>query len=328
MKIQTNQAVYSFIGDPHFGRKFNNVFFHRKGEREKAQLEEFKHQLNEESDVCIMVGDLFDTYIVDNEVLMSVYLTLATVAMGNPNKEYLMMLGNHDISRTADVTTSFCILSIMCSNLPNIKFFTKTTKYKTNIGTEILICPYSEFTTTKDEVAKFKDGNKVDLAVGHWDTEAIAGEHNLVPLDVLVDMTDTVVTGHVHTAEMKQIGNLKFYRTGSMLPYAHSEDPQEKIYVTRTIEQAQEELASNPNVYHNKCLRLVVIEGEELPTEIDCLQLTVKKVQGKNPDDKLEVSMGVFDFKQLFYDSFKENEVPEDITDSYWEEYNKRASHD
>lgn len=62
MKIKLSDGrIVNAIGDPHLGRKFEvGVPLARRGQREAAQMRDFREKLMEEADVCIVVGDLFD----------------------------------------------------------------------------------------------------------------------------------------------------------------------------------------------------------------------------------------------------------------------------
>lgn len=327
MQLKLPELGVNFIGDPHFGKKFPYVPLHRKGEREEAQLNEFIKQLNEPCEVCIMVGDLFDTYIVPNEVILDVYDAIRSAAIVAPERHFIMMEGNHDIARNSETVTSFDILVKMLDDMDNVYFYQKIDPFYLDDGSAFLICPYAPFSTAEEEVSKFKD-QKFKLAVGHWDTDEVAGPHNLAPLELLSTMTDTIVTGHVHTAETKKVFGANFYRTGSLLPYSHSEDPDETLYVTRTIEQVAIEMAENPDCYKDKCLRLLLTDSEDVPENIDSLQLTVKRLNKFKDDEPLEVEMGVFNFQELFNQSFKENDVPDNLRDEYWEYYQQKAATD
>lgn len=315
------------IGDPHIGRKFNNVPLHRVGEREKSQLATLKEQLSatDECVATICVGDLFDTFIVSNEVLIQTADAIENEYNANPEFPIIIMAGNHDVSRNSTVVSSFFILKRMLQHLSNVIFISETTEH-TFFDDEILFCPYMEYEEARHEVSRFS-GNHYAAVFGHWDTDPIAGPHNLIPTDLLVDMTEIVVTGHVHTNDMWEIGKTEFYCTGSMQPYSHGEDPDGTMYVTRTIEQIKEALAENPKAYHDKCLRVVIGPEEVPPVDIDCLQYTVKKID-TSEKEKLEVKMGEFSFKELFDESFRENNVPDDIREHYWAKYREKTSDD
>ena len=145
MLLEINGKKYNFIGDPHFGKKFGDVPLHRKGEREQQQLDTFKVELAVPADMCIMVGDLFDTFTVSNEVLMNVHNILVD-ALNENKTQYVMLMGNHDVSRDAHKISSFQVLKSMFKDNEEIEFITT---HKPYILDKILFCPYSEFKTAK-----------------------------------------------------------------------------------------------------------------------------------------------------------------------------------
>lgn len=313
----------NFIGDPHLGKKFGGVPLHRRGEREKSQFKQFSDELNADTNITIMVGDLFDTFNVTNEVLLETMSIITEASVANPDKKFIFISGNHDVSRDANVRGSFEILDFYCCTLNNVMCYTYTHVYQWE-DLSILLCPYSEFKSAYEEVSKFSK-EKFDLVVGHWDNVEIAGPHNLIPIQALQMITNTVVSGHIHVPYTIVADKLTVHGTGSMQPYSHAEDPKGDVYVTRTVQQIQLALLGNPRAFSDKCLRVVIEKGEEIPENIDCLQLGVKVVSVTEKED-YQVELGDFNFEQMFKDTFKENEVSEEITNSYYKEYKELAS--
>lgn len=326
LELKRNLKV-NFIGDPHFGKKFGDVPLHRRGEREQQQLDVFEEQLNAESDVTIIVGDLFDTFIVSNEVLYRVYHAILRAAQARPMHHFLFLMGNHDVSRDSTLVSSFSILQAMLMHQMNVEFY-RTTQHITVGSSDILMCPYSEFKTAAEDVHPFwEDGKTFDLVVGHWDTISFGSDHNVLPAKMLKDMTQLVVTGHEHNKRdvgIDKDGNLtpeetdcSLFVTGSMIPYSHAEDPEGKLYVTKTLAEVEQTLATNPSAFHDKCLRVVLAPHEQVPEGIDCLQFTVKRIEENT--QPLEVKMeDTFSFEKLYRDLMQENEVPKELEDHYW----------
>jgi hypothetical protein len=90
-----------------------------------------------------------------------------------------------------------------------------------------------------------------------------------------------------------------------MQPMAHGEDPDERLYVTRSLPEVE----ADPEAYKDKCLRVDLRPGEVFDMEIDCLQLTVRR-----PDEELcdeAVVLGDFDLMALFQTAFDTEGVPE-----------------
>ena len=76
-----------------------------------------------------------------------------------------------------------------------------------------------------------------------------------------------------------------------MQPMAHGEDPEERLYVTRSLAEVE----ADPDTFKDKCLRVDLKPGEIFDMEIDCLQLMVRR-----PDQELDseqVVLGDFDLK-------------------------------
>lgn len=335
MLLTIKDKKVNFIGDPHMGRKFNNVPLHRRGDREAIQLAEFIEQMNVDCDLNIMVGDLFDTFIVSNEILSEVYKIIYQASLSHPKTRYVLMSGNHDISRDSGVISSFQILEEMVSWIDNVTVCMTDAEIILP-GLCGLVCPYSPFEDAATVVGKWKQmGCQYDFVVGHWDIDEIAGTHNLVPLPILKDMTPLILTGHVHgkrEAYVDILGGLteeetdvRFIGVGSMQPYAHGEDTEGKMYVTMTIEQVNQILATDPEFFREKSLRMIVAPGDE-PPEVDCLQFQLKKVDTQA--EKLEVTMTEFSFQSLFNEVMKENNVSDEIRDHYWDLYREKASDD
>lgn len=336
MQYATSGKTINFIGDPHLGKSFGGVPLHRRGEREAFQMTQFNEELNETTDVTIMVGDLFDTYLVSNEVLLATFEAIKKATESNPNKIFILISGNHDISRDSDVQSSFHVLQAMLAKYPRVKVFMETTPFVID-GLKMLLCPYSMFTSADDELAKYEDQH-FNLVVGHWDTLPIAGPHNLMPYAKLGKMADAVFSGHEHTPYQfyldkegnktdVQIDTTFVVGTGSMQPYSHGEDPHQTLYLTRTLEQVIPMLAEDPHAFRDKCVRLVLGPGEEPPADFDCLQFSIKRVTDAEKEE-LEVTLGEFDFYELFKETFLENGVPEELIAHYWELYKQKANDD
>lgn len=340
MLRRINGEDFNFIGDPHMGKRFPDVPLHRRGDREKMQLAKFKDELNTKCDFNIMVGDLFDVFNVSNEVLMDVYYAIKEAAEANPYTYFFWISGNHDISRDANVIHSFDILREMLRTLePQVRCFTETTHVRTQAKTphpdlydddyyfNLLLCPYSPFKTSAEEVEPFcMEGYQYDVVVGHWDVGTIAGPHNLIPLEHLFKVTDLVITGHEHTHLEIQHGDKLVIKTGSMQPYSHGEDPDGEFYVTRTLAQVEAALAADPLSFHDKCVRLVLSGDEQPPVGFDCLQFAVKRVD-TSLEELYEANLdGDFSFKAIFDETFKENGLSDDTINKYWDKYKQEAN--
>lgn len=335
MFLQIGTEWVRLIGDPHLGKKFNTgVPLHRRGERERNQYAEFKRQLLDTTapdgktvKAVILVGDLFDGFHMSNEVVEATYKIMADAAEQGliTGVEYITLMGNHDVTRNLNLTSSFDLLSLMKWS-SNVRFVKQVERLLfPSVDRIILLCPYDAFRPTsevfKDYPAPTDLGiDKYDYVIGHWDTVSFGNDHNLLPYN-LTSIAKVIVTGHEHNARTFTHDQTQIIVTGSMLPYSFAEDPDEKIYVTKTLK----EVLDNPQAFSDKCLKVLLEPGEELPEGIEALQLLPKYVNTEKQEET-EVVMGDFDLKAIFESCFKENEVSEETTKTYWEMYSNAAS--
>ena len=101
---------------------------------------------------------------------------------------------------------------------------------------------------------------------------------------------------------------------------AHGEDPEERLYVTRTLA----ELEADPKSFTDKCLRVDLKPGEVFDMEIDCLQLTVRRPEEELGDE--QVVLGDFDMMALFNTAFETEGVPEPFREKVIERYQSQRT--
>ncbi len=322
--IQLPNTKIEEIGDPHFAKPFvTGVPIERLGERESDQMLLFKQKLLADCDLNVCLGDIFDKFTVEDNILFSVYSAYAEAASMNPARQYVLVMGNHDASRNLDLVSSFTILKIMLAHLDNVYIIDTMTEMTTKNGDRILVVPFNAFLKS-DEIIKNNgfDRNKYAAIFGHWELESYGGEDfMLIPKDLLATMTDLVVTGHIHTPSDTMYGNLRIIGTGSMMPYSHGEDPHEQIYVTRTLADYNAAVAINPAEFRDKVLRLILAPGEEVPAGIDAKQVTTAAAKGEADTKELQVAMDEFSFEALFKSQFKLAGLSDEATADWWEKY-------
>jgi len=312
-------VAIQLIGDPHLGREFvNGVALERRGEREDKQFQQFDTLLNTEADIVIMMGDLFDKFQVKNEVLMRTFHIINQAAYANPTKEFYMMMGNHDVSRDEDRISSFKVLKSMCGHLDQV-YFIDTPMFAPRIKS--MLIPYSAFSSSVDvaeEQQPWLEMHKpLNAVFGHWDVDSFGDkDFNLVPLEQLKDYTDTIYTGHIHKPEVRTLGNVTLTVTGSMQPYSHAEDETTDYYITITLDQYNED----PTLYHDKAVRFKLKPGEEIPNDVDALQVAFQMVND-DATDELEVKMEVFSFEAIFNECLTAASVPADRIPDVWGHY-------
>ena len=105
------------------------------------------------------------------------------------------------------------------------------------------------------------------------------------------------------------IGNLAWVTVvGSLQPFAHGEEIDEHLYLTRSLAAVK----ADPSLYRDKCLRIDLLPGEIFDSDLDCLQLTLRRV-GEEPASEETVSLGDFDLMKLFTQAFDQQQVPHPI---------------
>lgn len=263
------------IGDPHLGKKFETgVPLHRRGEREKKQMEKFIAELSTpDVDYNIMVGDLFDHPHVGYGVTVAAAEAYRAAAKANPSVEYVALAGNHDLPRNLGVVGAWDAFEKMTAGVSNLI----VTRQTLTIYGEIVCFPWDWTMSAAQQVENFSTHPKVkqfSTAVGHWDLRSYGGDDShMAPVDELHahGITD-IYGGHYHTAGDYDVAGGVVHCTGSMEPYSHAEDPDGEIYVTLTLYEA---FAATD--LHDKCVRILLKDGEEVPYDLDCLALTYKR---------------------------------------------------
>lgn len=302
---------FETLGDPHLGRRFfNGVPLHRRGEREEAQMANFKNNLlSATKQVHVCMGDIFDKFIVSPSVVLAAAEAYYEAAEKNSSVQYYLIMGNHDGSRDATIRSSFDILEALLRHVPNVT----VVKGEPHTTSEYAFIPWHPFITAEDMAKKLE--GKFEAIFGHWDIDTFGSENtNLVPLDILREHSDLIITGHVHHPEERDIDGLKLIVTGSMEPYAHGEDPTDEFYRTVSLEEARQ-LAESGEA-KGLCLRILLKKDEVLDFDVDCLQLTLKRE--KSEDDEIEVDYSSFDLDDLFHRVMEEFHVSNSVTETFW----------
>lgn len=337
----------NFIGDPHLGKKFKIGTHHaRLNERIDMQFDQFRMELMAPCDVNIMVGDIFDKFVVDHGTLLRTATLYREAAQHNGDTLFILIRGNHDVSRHLDRVSSFQILTelladvenVIIPQIPGIVYY----------GDFLMgVIPYSPFNSANKMAAELLESCKdptvevdwLDLVVGHWDLDGYGDDFNVIPKELLSQITDTIVTGHVHTPtrlafdrktlkpidlelSAKYEDVLSVRAVGSMQPYSHSEDTEGFLYTTVTLE----EFNKNPDIYHDKIVRLDLRQGELLPEEIDCLQFSYRIIDSEMTEDEIQVEIGDFSIKNEFYTVLRLHDVDEEYIDQIWLDFQEVSS--
>lgn len=135
------------------------------------------------------------------------------------------------------------------------------------------------------------------IAVGHWDLKSFGGhDEHLCPTKILKKGFGVggIYSGHYHTPGEYVVDGVAVYCTGSLEPYSHGEDPGAEIYVTAPLKEVQ----ANPERFTDKCVRVILAPGEEVPIDLDCLAVTALRTQGESIEVP-EIQMDGFDWDKV-----------------------------
>lgn len=301
------------LPDTHLGRTFtNNVPLHRRGERERTLWEKFEQELDPQGETLhVHVGDLFDKAIVSYDVLFKAAELYRRAALAHPKTTFVVLRGNHDASRDLEHRSAFDLFIEMTCWVENIVVLREPM-----ILGDMAFFPWSPITSA-EEMVRSVTGTGDSIAFGHWDTDLRSDPFNLIPTKVLAERGFTkAYTGHVHLAQKFQRDDVDVDVVGSLIPFAHGEDPTGETYVTLSLDEARA-----AGDLHNKCVRIRLQPGEIYDLTIDCLQLQVERADVC--EEPLDVSLGDFDLHKLFDDVLAEHAVPSFIASQVRSEWDR-----
>lgn len=86
----------------------------------KYALNQFESMLSQIDEDLVLLGDVFDSYLVNNTDLLETYRLL--VAWLNKGRKLLLVIGNHDKSRDSTKLGSFEFLAQLLANNENVTF--------------------------------------------------------------------------------------------------------------------------------------------------------------------------------------------------------------
>ena len=273
----------TILGDPHLGKRFKTgVPLHRVGDREAAQQKVFRTSLGTVSTPFhVNMGDLFDQRIVSPEIVLRAAGDYGKVAILLPDTTFVVLMGNHDVSRNADQASSFDLFEALVSGYRNIVVVKDEPRVLEGYG----FVPFSAFRPTTDLVDQLPDD--LTAVFGHWDIQDWGGD-NVIPTALLAKKGITLaVSGHDHLAREETRNGVKIIVTGSMQPFTHAEDPNGDLYVTTGLPIEGD--------VTNKNVRVILKPGETLPADLDCLSLTGRR----ESVEKMEVDTSEFDSLDL-----------------------------
>lgn len=286
------------IGDPHLGRRFiTGVPSHRLYEREETQYAQLARLLNPSdpliSDIVIM-GDLFDRFIVSPTTVLRAITLLKEASEANPLIQYHVLPGNHDMSKDHNKKSSYelfyevfhydysiveCNRNVAFSS-GMIQFLYPDFEKHPDIYFGLYFEAYNAFRAPeyKMQVSPHYEQATKKIAFGHWDSVDIIG-HGYIPSKDLLDDCDLVISGHEHTYKecfYPSSPTTKVLFTGSMQPYSHAEDPDKDIYITVKSEDLDNYDLSKDFKY--KCLRIECLPSFALTEPVECYSLAYKVI--------------------------------------------------
>lgn len=312
MIIKHNGLTIEALGDPHLGRSFvHGVSLARRGDREARVWADFTDSiLNTDADVHVNMGDLFDKAYVSYDVIMRAAQLYIEAATANPDRVFVVLKGNHDWVRDLDRHSAFDIFAAIVEHMQNV--FIVSTRWV--FMEQLAFFAWHPTILAADMIPIIEKGPTI--AFGHWDVESFGGAgENLIPTKQLAEAGFThAYTGHIHKADEFDRDGVAVSVVGSMQPYAHGEESNDDLYVTLSKAELTDQL-------HDKCVRVILQPGEILDEEIDCLSLTVKKIDG--PEDEMPtVVLGDFDMEKMFRAAFCD--VNADITENLLQQFNMK----
>ena len=295
-----------FIGDSHLGKTFKSkdIPLEMKGKRERLLREKFETLIDKGMRECcigtspveaiIQLGDLFDSPNVDYDTLLYTYRLLVEVE--NNEVPCYILAGNHDLSKDMNRESAIEILAKMFRKSEYIKFIINQPEV---IYGDVLLVPYNHFKTIEEQVEDYR--HKARIVCGHFNVEEFA---------YLSERFEEVYTGHIHSPYT--VGNVTVI--GSIMPLTFGEDPENNFMKTCTLAEYERDVAEGTS--DNRCYRIKLKEGEELPLEKKCLQMSVYKDKPEETKD-IDVNFESFDLESIMKEEIKDPDLFTEIYNLY-----------
>ena len=303
------------IGDIHLGKKFRSkdIPLDKRGVREKLLLARFQLYVNNAIKQCkggsfkgtVLLGDLFDSFCVSYEDLIMAYQILYEFEK-NQIPCYVLA-GNHDISKDNTRISAFSLLKKMMgdSGCKYVGFIENDVKaYK--IGNESYIfVPYVHGKTYEEQLSPSAKLEGKKIVFGHFEEPYT---------NWLKTNFTEIYTGHIHLPRKEDNVTV----VGSIMPLTFAEDSTNQFMRTCTLADYEADLAYGLSSY--RCYRVLLKPDEELPSNPDCLQMSVYK-EGRDDSDSedLSVAFETFDIEQLMHEALDNLGLFEEIYKIYAE---------
>lgn len=319
----------TLLGDPHLGKKFiTGVPLHRLGEREAFVWNQFENSLQMcQTLLHVCVGDLFEAMHVSETTVLRAAGLYKYYAAKSPSTKFVVYRGNHDASRDTSKKSSFDVFAEILAGTANIFVFKDSVGTIEANGKTYGFLPWSPFKTADilafDLVAETR-GKQVEAVFCHCDIDSFGGSNdNLIPTQILSQITGTVVTGHVHTPDEYDQGGVHVIVTGSMQPYSHGEDLKGLLYKSLTLEEFH---SKDPEEFEQLNLRILLQPGEVLPAAPNCLSFIGKAIplildDDEEDDSEQEVGFDAFNMEALFLEALGQREVGAKVAEKIQTKY-------
>lgn len=301
------------IGDVHLGRKFRNkdIPLDKRGVREQILRLRFQQYVDAaiksvksgRTDFVVQLGDLFDSPTVAYEDLMFAYSQLSK--FNNEGIKCYIIAGNHDLPKDKSRVSALSMLKTLFSlNTNYIKIVMDNIKVHTPIssGEEHIFIPYSHETDSRTLLDDIKPQGIKTYIYGHFDEP--------FPTEWQTQFTH-VYTGHIHAP--KTVGNVSV--VGSILPLTFAEDPNNFFMRTVPLSEYEKDLEAGVSEY--RCYRIILKDGEELPEEKHCLQMSVYNPKNDVEGEELDVEFEAFDIEKLLHEALDETGLFDEIYSLY-----------
>jgi DNA repair exonuclease SbcCD nuclease subunit len=265
----------------------------------------------EDIDTHVTMGDLFDRAVVPFEVIIRTAETYRRAAARHPDTLFVILRGNHDASRDLQRRSAFDVFDLLLDGTDNVMVLKETWCSEDGLA----FMPWDPLLTSTEMAEDIPV--ETHTVFGHWDTKSYGGsEDNMIPFEVLKDTgVKTIYTGHIHNPEVYTAHGMEVNVVGSMQPYAHGEEIDDSLYITVDLDTAR------AGGLESKCVRVDLKPNETIDFDIDCLQLTVRRLTEDGEPESIEVNLGDFNFSTMFDETMESIEALPEVKDRVREKF-------
>lgn len=194
----------TIINDTHLGVKRNAG---ATPESNKAlrdyQFNHLSKLLDTAKESCLIVnGDLFDTFLVDNETLLLTYTQFVSF-LSNTENQLILVAGNHDLSRDSSKLSSFHLLCSLLEGQGNFSSVFQPTRFSDCVYIVPHLVDQEAFNAALKDIPKCESTKGIVLLHANFDNGFADGlDHSLnmsrEQAQDLISKNWTLVFGHEH----------------------------------------------------------------------------------------------------------------------------------